>query len=274
MTLRSDRAYLLTDQYRDASNLNARIQLHERFSTNPHGWVSWVFDQFDLPAESSVLEVGCGDGILWQKNIHRIPAGCDITLSDFSSGMLQDARRNLCALPRTFHWAVADCQSIAFADGSFDAVIANHMLYHVPDRTRALSEIYRIMKPGGHFYVSLNGRSHLRELRELLSELDPEISIGRSDADEVLRLENGLEEIARRFSRVTLRRYDDALIVTEAAPLIAYVLSGRLKSLLTGERLVEFTRLVERKLAEHGSIRITKDAGLLEAQRPDGGMTR
>ena len=37
--------YLLTHQYKNAQNLNARIQLHERFSTNKYGWQRWVFDR-------------------------------------------------------------------------------------------------------------------------------------------------------------------------------------------------------------------------------------
>lgn len=43
-------------QYRDASRLNARIGLHERFSTNPQGLQAWVFDHFDIPEEASILE--------------------------------------------------------------------------------------------------------------------------------------------------------------------------------------------------------------------------
>jgi hypothetical protein len=47
----TDGAYLTQDHYRDASNLNARIQLHRKFSTNPYGWYDWVFDTLaQLPA--------------------------------------------------------------------------------------------------------------------------------------------------------------------------------------------------------------------------------
>src|SRR4030042_5807066 len=78
-----DQEYLESEQYKDASNLNARIQLHQRFSTNPHGWFCWIFDQFDLPSKPNILEIGCGPGILWLDNRDRIPAGWSIRLSDF-----------------------------------------------------------------------------------------------------------------------------------------------------------------------------------------------
>ena len=65
--------------YRDSSKLDARKTLHGRFSTNPHGFHRWVFDQLELPPESRVLELGCGPGYLWQENLHRIPNGWRMT---------------------------------------------------------------------------------------------------------------------------------------------------------------------------------------------------
>ncbi len=43
----------VTRQYRDASNLEARIALHERFSTNPYGLPRWIFDHFELQDEAT-----------------------------------------------------------------------------------------------------------------------------------------------------------------------------------------------------------------------------
>src|SRR6476619_1676554 len=115
----SDQKYLLQDQYRDASNLDARVRLHVLFSTNRYGWMQWVFDQFNLAAKSRILEVGCGPGLLWLQNVARIPEGWDITLSDFSPGMLDEARRNLEKGARPFRFALIDAQSIPFEGQSF-----------------------------------------------------------------------------------------------------------------------------------------------------------
>jgi ubiquinone/menaquinone biosynthesis C-methylase UbiE len=65
---------------------------------------------------------------------------------------------------------VADAAWIPLADGSMDAVIANHMLYHVSDRRRALAEIHRLLRPGGRLYATTNGLGHMAELREPLGE--------------------------------------------------------------------------------------------------------
>src|SRR5262249_38702667 len=71
----TESTWLKEEQYRDASNLRARIELHRRFDTNPEPWHRWVFDRLDFPAEADILEVGCGPAELWRQNLDRIPAG-------------------------------------------------------------------------------------------------------------------------------------------------------------------------------------------------------
>lgn len=176
----TDPTYLKTDQYRDAGNLNARIAIHERFSTNPQGWFPWVWDILSaLPAEAKVLELGCGSGALWSTCPERIPPGWSVTLSDFSAGMLDSAWRSLVTLGRGFKFEQIDAQQIPYPDETFDIVIANHMLYHVPDRPKALSEIRRVMKMNAHLVVATNGEAHLRELGNWLQRLDAEYGVAR-----------------------------------------------------------------------------------------------
>lgn len=176
----SDRRYLRENQYRDASNLTARGGLHERFSTNGYGWHRWVFDRLELPADGWVLELGCGPGWLWRENSSRVPATWTVMLSDFSQGMVREAERNLAAVGlgqrARLSFAVADAGAIPFGAASFDAVVANHMLYHLPDLAGALSEVRRVLRPGGRFYAATNGRAHLQELDELLARFDPAIT--------------------------------------------------------------------------------------------------
>lgn len=261
----TDQTYLQADQYKDSSNLDARIQLHQRFSTNKYGWARWVFDRLDLPAECAVLDVGCGPGYLWYRNVDRIPGGWGITLSDFSPGMVHEAQQRLSASERSFRFGVIDAQAIPFPAESLDAVIANHVLFHVPDRAKAFSEVYRVLRPGGRFYASTVGRTHMQELHDLVHRVDPTINPWGGPPPTSFLLENGLDQISQWFSGVTLHRYEDALIVTEAEPLIAYVLSGMGKPNLAGDKLAPFVESVEQELASRGSIHITKDSGMFEA---------
>ena len=263
-----EREYLL-HQYSDASNLNARIQLHERFSTNRYGWHRWVFDQLDIPSKSHILELGCGTGLLWLENGERIPDDWDLSLSDRSSGMLDEARSNLRSADRNFSFHLIDAQQIPFDDDRFHGVVANHMLYHVPDRPRALSEVRRVLKPGGHLLAATNGRRHMRELAEIVNRFDPGVST--ETAPEIsFGLDNGRDQLGRWFSSITMSRYEDSLLVTDAQAFFEYALSAG-RSELVRDRPEEFLRLIEREIALSGALYVTKDPGIFKARKDDGG---
>lgn len=260
-----DQAYLLQSQYKDANNFNARVELHRRFSVNPYGFYRWIFDHFKLDEKSAILELGCGPGELWRSNRGRIPAGWQITLTDLSPGMLEEARRRLGE--DCFTYQVADAQALPFADASFDAVIANHMLYHVPDLKRALGEIRRVLRPGSCLYSTTFGRAHMRELDELVLKHWPGSSWKGPGATSPFVLENGLELLAPFFAQVTLDHYENALEVTEAEPLAAYAFSGRLGLRLTPAMRESFTSMIRQEIAERGALHITTSSGLFEARK-------
>jgi SAM-dependent methyltransferase len=253
------------NQYRTTANLEARIRLHQQFSTNPYGWQHWVFDQLHLPAGSRVLELGCGPGNLWSDNIDRFPGNLSIILSDMSPAMLQTAKNKLGEYV-LFRFACMDAQAIPFEAQHFDVVIANHMLPHVPDQKKALSEIQRVMKPGAHLYASTMGREHLREIAVLLRKLDPSLSSWGEKRPDSFSLENGAALLEPWFEAIELYRYEDAFHVTQVGPLVDYILSGRSK--LPAEKQHEFTSFIRRELEQRGgAFHITKDAGLLTGIR-------
>jgi SAM-dependent methyltransferase len=258
----TDQCYLRAEQYKDASNLNARAQLHQRFRTSHIPWQCWLWERFDLPDACRVLDIGCGPGGLWSQNLERVPAGWRVTLADFSPGILDQARQRLEAGGHGFGYAVADAQALPFADRCFECVIANQVLYHVPDRARALGEIRRVLCPGGRLYAATLGHRYLRELQELLARVGVDAS--GSDAASEFGLENGRDQLAPYFDRIAVYHNEDALSVTQAEPLIAYALSTSAAAALR-PRLDAFRRLVEREIVTKGAIYMPKESGLFEA---------
>lgn len=251
------------NQYRRSDNLNARIRLHLKFSTNPYGWQPWLFDQINLQPGDRVLELGCGTGSLWLKNLARIPEGMQFTLTDCSEGMLAQARQNLGNNPG-FCFRAVDAQAIPFEEDQFDVVIANHMLYHVPERGRALREVRRVLHLEGRFFASTAGESNLRELGELVARFDPQLMDWGTKITGAFSLENGGDQIGAVFGDVVCRRYPDSLVVTDADLLTAYLLSGRIT--LSPGRQADLFAFVAQTLAENGGeFFITKDAGVFEA---------
>lgn len=263
MSRLTDQKYLTQNQYRDSGNLHARLTIHQRFSTNPYGWFNWVFDQLSsLPADANVLEVGCGSAELWRECAERIPAGWALTLSDLSDGMLDAAWRNLIVTGRGYKFEKIDAQSIPYADRTFDAVIANHMLYHVPDRKKALAEIHRVLKDEGVFFAATVGKAHFHEIDERVSR----ISGGRSGRLALqFTLENGETQLKEFFPRVELSRYPDSLRVTDVDMLMGYVRSMGTFAELPEDELEGLEREFNEVLKKNGEIFISKDTGLFKS---------
>lgn len=253
-------------QYRQPQNLQARIYLHQRFSVNTYGWQRWVFDQFKLPDRCRILELGCGPGNLWLENLERIPAGWEITLADFSEGMLAQAEENLAGKGKfRFERIEAGVDPLPFETGALDAVIANHMIYHVQDIAALFAEIQRGLKAGGRLFATTVGERHLGEIDELVHRFDAQ-QPNRRGVTASFTLENGAEQLQQWFSRVDIIRYEDALEVTEAEPLAAFILSGWVD--FTAEQEQALKEFIEAEVAAHGGrLQITKDSGMFVAER-------
>ncbi|MDQ6883283.1 MAG: class I SAM-dependent methyltransferase [Candidatus Dormibacteraeota bacterium] len=248
-------------QYADERNLNARINLHRRFSTNPVTWARWLFDQMRLAEGARILELGAGTGLLWNENRDRLPTGLHLVFTDPSAGMLAAAKANLAGIPHV-EVRQADASQIADADQTFDAVIANHMLYEVPDRTAVFSEVVRVLRPTGELYAATNGANHMRELDQLIGP-------ARTPAAGIptrFSLENGETQLTPFFGSVELRRHDNRLAVRELAAAMAYVRSLTLD--LSEDEDGRIAEAIGEVIDREGAFNITRDSGLFICRQP------
>ncbi|MEG7531188.1 MAG: methyltransferase domain-containing protein, partial [Hungatella sp.] len=260
--------HALVDQYKTAVNLSVRIELHRRFSHNPIPWFAWLASRMDIAGADRILEIGCGNGELWQQIAPELVEKKKVFLTDLSAGMVEDAAALLRKSGRDFFcYETADAQMLPYADHSFDLLIANHVLFYVKDIARALSEIARVMSTDGVFYCSAYGRAHMKEITELVQEFDPRITLSEVALYDCFGLENGQTMLERQFLSVEPILYDDYLLVDEAEPLLDYILSchGNQREILS-QRQLEFKHFLQQKIQSHHGIRITKMAGVFRCK--------
>lgn len=209
----------LKKQYKNADNLNARISIH-RHSTNKTGFGRWIHSHYAIAPVSNVLELGCGTGIMWKDHLSLLDGGVQLTLTDFSSGMLESAKENLGKHDNLSYYTV-DIQQIPFEDASFDVVIANMMLYHVPDLHQGLSEVRRVLKPGGKFYCATYGEHGISEyITNLLRDCGISDNLNKS-----FTLQNGSSILEQHFSNVSQYDYPDSLAIPDVDEFIDYIYS-------------------------------------------------
>lgn len=212
---------VIASQYATSARLSTRISIHEKYSRNRQPFGAWIVSHYALQPGERVLELGCGTGHMWQDA--ALPEGCHVTLTDVSAGMLETARANTAHL--AVDYAVADAQRIPCADASFDVVIANMMLYHVPDIGRALREIRRVLKPGGRFYAATFGENGVPEAVARMLDMPLE-------TNKRFTLQNGEAQLSAVFGHVSRHDREDALDVTDLSDLIAYLRSMQQMSAL------------------------------------------
>ena len=106
------------DQYSNENRLNARIQIYD-FCEKKINWHEWAFDHLDFKNVARVLELGCGGGQLWTRNIHKIPEDIQVTLTDISKGMVDSVREELTQNNHRFEFRVTDACKTPFNSNHF-----------------------------------------------------------------------------------------------------------------------------------------------------------
>lgn len=205
-------------QYQNSSNLNIRIELHNKYSTNKMGISNWYFSIYEIQKGMKVMELGCGTGSMWTEHQDEMERCDTLVLSDLSLGMLNSAKENLGEKSNIYYMQI-DIGDIPYEDETFDVVIANNMLYHVPDLSKGLLEVKRVLKKGGLFYSATAGEKGIMEAVIEMLHLDCQYAHPFS-------LQNGREMLSQYFSKVERRIYEDSLEVTNIDDMVEYLYSG------------------------------------------------
>jgi ubiquinone/menaquinone biosynthesis C-methylase UbiE len=218
--LRQDDPDAVRREYADEVGLSARIALWARRPGPQPQEVA--FDEVMAAGPRRVIEVGCGRDELADALIR---AGIEVVAVDQSARMVElTAARGVDA-------RVGDVQDLPFPAQSFDAAIANFMLYHVPDLDRGLSELVRVLTSGGVLVAATNSVLQLAEMWEL---------VGRdlSDRADLFMRETGEPILRRHFRAVRCVDFDStiALTASEMRDYIAHSVRHR----HLAERVPEF----------------------------------
>lgn len=216
----------MNNAYADDQSLAVRRRIHDEYSVPRVDFAEWALARIEWRGDEHVLDIGAGPGTYFEALAARLPNG-RLVAGDLSLGMARLAAGRA----RYAGISNADVQNLPFARRSFDVVLANHMLYHVPDLDRALDEIHRVLKPTGCLIAATSSQYNLPELEQIIrrtfgllgartSELE-----GRPPAR--FFLEDGAMNLGRHFFAVA--RYDlpGAFVFTSPEPVIDYVNSMR-----------------------------------------------
>ncbi len=182
-----------------------------------------------------------------------------LILSDFYEGMVVAANEHVGNYDN-IEYKVMDIQAIPYEDETFDIVIANMMLYHVPDLYKGLAEVRRVLKRDGSFYCATYGEHGIIEyLAKLFTMYGVEDNLNKN-----FTLQNGYELLNKFFSKVERLEYVDSLAVTDVDDMVNYIYS--LSSMTTLSNIPKHTiKEILMQNLTNGVLNVPKEYGMFIA---------
>jgi SAM-dependent methyltransferase len=156
---------------------------------------------FPFAPGAHVLDVGCGPGI-WTRELAR--RGYRTSAIDLTGTAVALARKSMELFGLEADIREGDAENLPFPDESFDGVVSHGVIHHTPDTARCVSEMARVLRPGGVAVVSVYYRNIVLR-SERLSRLAAAVLAGwvalpgrgrsdllaSGDADEIVRRYDG-----------------------------------------------------------------------------------
>lgn len=112
-----------------------------------------LLSRIDSEGVNAVLEIACGTGRVTRHLRKAFPVPVQLVATDLNSDMIAIGKKSIPDL--TIEWQVADAQDLPFEDNCFDRVVCQFGIMFVPDKAKALSEAYRVLKQGGQLLLNV-----------------------------------------------------------------------------------------------------------------------
>lgn len=271
----TDQEHLTSQAYATEDLLSIRIKTHELYSQPKQDFTAWILDLIPWMGNETVLDVGCGAGLYISPIEERLTSGGMIVSADLSLGMLFDVAQKEFASDTNL--LNSNILQLPFPNDSCDVILANHMLYHVPDIPAAIAEIKRVLRPDGYLIAATNAKDSMmtmvKEIETAYEALGEPIQIPPTPPRINFSLENGGKNIEPEFLDIQIHRFESFLVFPEAAPVVAYINSmqsfyePQISTSIPWEKfLSQVEKQITQKIIEQGEYRVAKTTGAFVAQ--------
>jgi ubiquinone/menaquinone biosynthesis C-methylase UbiE len=256
--------------YQETTNdLLARIDIHKKYGSRDID--QWMLHLLNPQKGSKILDVGCGAGKQCFLFYKALEGNADITGGDVNAELLDKARQENEKIGNRINFVDLNFnQRFPLDDNKYDLLTSCFAIYYSEDIPFAISEMHRVIKPGGRLFTTGPMPENKRLFYDIIFEathkpIPPMPGSSRYSS----QIYNAIRE---RFSKVELHIFENPLVFEAVEPFLAYTRASlsedrRLwKSLFedTGgfEQVMQQIKTVaDRRLAQEGKLVMTKVVG-------------
>lgn len=255
------------DQYATTAGLAARVNFHVRYSERQDSFAEWLLPMVGAGRGDLLIDVGCGTGMYHPA---LAAAGVRIVACDLSAAMAAHVRDGV----PDAQALQASATALPFEDARFERAMANHMLYHVPDRPQALRELRRVVRRGGRVACATNAADNCAALYALHRRAATSCGYTTTPMPALRFTLDDLPLVQSVFPQAEMHVRRDAFRFPDVASALGYYGSYMVDDIADrpadgshrARLLAAMTPLLQDVLAAHGVIRIPKDAGCFIAE--------
>jgi len=257
-------------EYQETSNdLLTRINIHDAFGSRDID--KWMLEVLPLKQDMKILDVGCGAGKQCFSYLAHLSGKAEITGGDVSDELLAKAKEENQKLGNRVTFQTLNFnEPFPFPESTFDLVSCSFAIYYAEDIPFTISEMHRILKPGGYLFTTgpmpENKQMFYDVIKEATGKEIPPMPGSSRYASEILN------SIENQFSKVQTLIFKNPLTFPSIEPFIAYTRASLSEDRLLWntffttkddfEKIMEsITAVAEKWIKRDGKLVMTKVVG-------------
>lgn len=261
----------LREEYANDKFLSARREIQQVYGLPKVDFPTWVLKHLHLRGDERLLDVGCGPG-WYVEPLRKQADGIKYQGIDLFPGTLERH-------PALDSVSQAQAQHLPFGQSQFDVVMANHLLFHIPDAEGTIEEFRRVLKPNGVIVAATNSLQSMPEFQALFRRALVLLGLPSREHAQILMpphigfaLENGTQLFARQFYAVVRYELPGTLVFPGVDPIVTYLESMRVlyepqlpENITWIELMAVMRQQIEVLIAHFGELVVNTLTGVLIA---------